>query len=221
MNKFEKMFNPNGLLVPERLPLKSALKVPKRFEAPPELILDGYCTPVEDQGSRPWCAAYSATNFAESVLWRVNGYRTDIDPGPIYWHAKSIDGDPSGDGTYLECALRGLVARGHFGDACEVRTLRSIEDVKYAVHRYGCCVAGFSITPEWYSPKGAVIRGTVKGEEGGHAVTIVGYDPDGVLILNSWGRDYARDGKVYMTNRAFNEQFIYGAVLTNVLDGLK
>ena len=230
MNKFEKMFNPNGLLVPDRIPLGSALRVPKRFEAPPELILDGYCTPVEDQGSKPWCAAYSATNFAESVLWRVNGYRTDIDPGPVYWHAKSIDGDPTGDGTYLECALKGLVAGGIFKRECLVRTFGNswygfgdsggADETKYAVHRYGCCLAGFNITDEWFDPKDAVVRGGPGFvTQGGHAVLVCGYDEGGFLVMNSWGKAYGREGKVYVSNRAFERQFMYGAVLTRVLDG--
>lgn len=230
MNKFEKMYNPLGLKVPERLAKADRLKFGARIECPPELLLDGYCTAVEDQGSKPYCAAYSASNFAESVLWRKKGYPVAIDPDPLYLHAKTIDGDPTGDGTYLECTLEALLAKGYFDKGlCRVKTFGGsrffsgdgLASVKNAIHRYGCCIAGFQITGEWFDPKGGVIRGNVKSPEGGHAVTLVGYDRDGVLILNSWGESYAHKGFVYITNKAFNEQFMYGAVLTHCLDGME
>lgn len=231
MNKFEKMYNPCGLRIPERLLKKNELKFGSRIECPVELLLDGYCTPVEDQGAKPYCAAYSASNFAESVLWRKLGYRVEIDPDPLYLHAKTIDGDPTGDGTYLECTLDALLEKGYFDrGTCKVKTFggsvlglgsNGLASVKNAIHRYGVCIAGFNITGEWFNPKGGVIRGAEKSPEGGHAVTLVGYDADGVLIMNSWGKDYAHEGKVYITNKAFEDQFMYGSVITNCLNGME
>lgn len=229
MNKFEKMYNPAGLRVPSKILSKNLLKFGKRIECPKECILLGYATPVEDQGSKPYCAAYSASSFAESVLWRKNGHRIDIDPDPLYHHAKTIDGDPTGDGTYLECTLDALLEKKYFDrNLCKVKTfgggifghVDALENLKNTIHRYGVCIAGFNITGEWFNPKGGVIRGDKSSSQGGHAVTIVGYDEGGVLILNSWGKAYAHDGFVYITNKAFNDQFMYGAVLTRCLDGL-
>ena len=228
MNKFEAMYNPAGLRIPSKLPGKSLLKFGSRITHPKECLLPWYTTPVEDQGNKPYCAAYSASNFAESVLWRKNGYRTDIDPDPLYHHAKTIDGDPTGDGTYLECTLDALLEKKYFKrDLCKVKTFGgglfghrdALTNLKNTIHRYGVCIAGFDITGEWFNPKGGVIRGDKSTPQGGHAVTIVGYDEDGVLILNSWGKEYAKDGFVYMTNKAFDQQFMYGAVLTRCLDG--
>lgn len=223
VNKFEKMFNPCGLRVPQKMTKKDLMKFGSRVEHPEFLLLDGYATPVENQGDKPYCAAYSASNFAESVLWRKNGYRTEIDPVPLYKHAKKIDGDPDGDGTYLECALDALLEKGYFKrGTCEVKTMwgdNALTLVKNAIHRYGVCIAGFNITGEWFNPKGGVITGKTKPESlGGHAVTLVGYDRDGVIVLNSWGKDYAHNGFVYLHNQAFDKQFMYGAVLTRCLD---
>ena len=233
MKDFRKMFNPSGLRVPNRNPCtKKKLLSSYGYEAPPELLLDGYCTPAENQGAKPWCAAYAASNFAESVLWRAKGRPPIVDPAPLYAHAKTIDGDPNGDGTYLECALEALKAKSWFPRKCQVRTFGNgffgfgsstgFEDVKLAVHRFGCCLAGFNITSEWFAPRNAVVRGgSDYGCEGGHAVLICGYDRDGVLVMNSWGSAYGRDGKVYVSRKAFDKQFMYGAVLTGVLDGLE
>lgn len=230
MNRYEKMFNPFGLKVPEKIAKKNLLKFGSRIEHPKELILSGYATAPENQGSKPYCAAYSASSFAESVLWRKNGYKTEIDPDPLYLHAKTIDGDPTGDGTYLECTLDALLEKKYFDrNVCKVKTFagsilgsdEGLTDLKNTIHRYGVCIAGFMITGEWFTPKGGVIRGIKSSPQGGHAVTIVGYDESGVLILNSWGKEYGRDGLVYITNEAFRKQFMYGAVLTRCLDGLK
>lgn len=229
MNKFEKMYNPLGLRVPKSFPRKNVLKFGAKIEHPDELILSGYTTPVEDQGDKPFCAAYSASSFAESVLWRKTGKKTQVNPDPLYFHAKTIDGDPTGDGTYLECTLDALLEKKYFDRAvCKVKTFGGglfgipdgLESVKNTIHRYGVCIAGFDITGEWFNPKGGVIRGDGSKSQGGHAVTLVGYDKGGVLILNSWGKSYAKNGFVYITNKAFEEQFMYGAVLTRCLDGL-
>lgn len=228
MNRFAKMYNPRGLRIPERPPkARAVMRAVSSFQGPKELILTGYCTPAENQGAMPYCAAYAASSFAENVKWRLNGYHRDIDPVPLYKYAKTIDGDPDGDGTYLECALEALLAKGHFDkDVCSVKVVRGslwggvlsgFEDLQYVVHRYGSCIAGFEIDSSWYTPKGGVVYGG-GATEGGHAVTVAGYDEDGVIVLNSWGADYGHDGFVYIPRNVFAKQFLYAAVLTHCLD---
>ena len=230
MGKYSNRFVPGGLKVPKEIKKSNLFCAAKNFQAPKELILTGYCVPVDDQGQKPWCAAYSAANYAENLLWRKRGYHTEIDPAPLYQYAKTIDGDPSGDGTYLECTLKALMKYGHFDSTiCKIKTIgggifgngSALNDVKYAIHKYGVVMAGFNITDEWYSPSKGVVRGGPGHvSQGGHAVLIVGYDPDGVIIQNSWGVRYAHEGFVYLTNKAFEEQFMYAAFLTRALDGL-
>ena len=228
---YKKRFVPGALKLPKTLKKKTAFSAAKNFEAPKELILTGYCTPADDQGDKPWCAAYAAANYAENLLWRKRGYKKEIDPAPLYQYAKTIDGDPDGDGTYLECTLEALLKYGHFDSKiCKVKTigggvfgnLNSANDVKYAIHRYGVVMAGFNITDEWYKPssKGVIVGKEGAKPQGGHAILLVGFDENGFIIQNSWGGDYAHEGFVYITNKAFNEQFMYAAFLTRALDGM-
>jgi len=219
-DKYAKMFVPGALLVPKKLAKSNMLKAPAKFQGPKELILSGYCTPVENQGAKPWCAAYSASSYAENLRWRLDGYHRDIDPAPIYAYAKSIDGSPNTDGTYLECTLKALMAGGHLPDTCIVKTFSTLRDVKYAIHKYGVCIAGFRITSDWFAPKKGVILGG-GDEQGGHAVTVCGYDEGGVLILNSWGADWGHDGFAYIPVKTFEEQFMYGAALSGVFQEMK
>ena len=234
--KFKKMFVPGGLLVPKRILKRETFCASPIFSAPKELWLDGYCTPVENQGALPYCAAYSASSFAENILWRKNHYPQQIDPVPLYQYAKTIDGSPNTPGTYLECTLEALLKFGYFDkNTCKVRSFggkqfgnpNPIRDVRFAIHEFGCCLAGFNITTEWYNPEKVVTKDLgehhlIKGgkkytSEGGHAVLIVGYNLDKFLILNSWGEPYADKGFVYITNDEFERSFISGAVLVGAV----
>lgn len=226
--QFKDMFVPGGLKIPEKITKKNTFCANPLYTVPEKLILDGYNTPVENQGNLPYCAAYSASSFAENILWRKTHMKQEIDPAPLYKYAKTIDGDPNGDGTYLECTMEALLHKGYFNkDVCRIKTfgggifqnITALKDMKSAIHQYGCCLAGFNITTEWYNPThDFTIVGGNYNDEGGHAVLIVGYDQDRVRILNSWGKNYADQGFVWISNEAFKKQFIYGCILTHCLD---
>ncbi len=227
-NKYARMFIAGGLKVPEKITKKETFKAVRSFDAPKELICRSYNTPVENQGNLPYCAAYAASSFAENLLWRRRHYHSDIDPVPLYKYAKSIDGDPDGGGTYLECTMEALLVKDYFDkNVCKIKQIGggmfgnggAMNDVKFAIHRYGICMAGFGITSEWFYPRNNWIKGDGKyASEGGHAVCIVGYNEDGFLILNSWGKEYADGGYVWISNDAFKKQFIYACTMTHVLD---
>lgn len=228
-NKFENMFYPGALAIPEKLLKKQSFKAAATFNGPGEIIADFYLTPVENQGSNPWCAAFAATTYAESILWRKNGYHKDIDPEAIYRYCKTVDGDPDGDGTTLTAAMDALLAKGYFDKSvCKVKTFGgliygnggALNTLKYAVHRYGVVEIGLDIDSSWYSPRKGVISGD--GQElGGHAVVCAGYDQDGFIICNSWGIDWGHDGKAYVPNAVMEREFLYSAILTHALDGLE
>ena len=190
-----------------------------------------YCTAIEDQGSKPWCAAYTAAAFAENVLWRRDGLIKEIEPEWIYAYAKKHDGDPSGDGTTLDCVLDALLDKGTFDKSrCKVRMVgRGLfsadeQDVKATIHRFGCFLGGFNITEEWYDlPRQGVenVKGKKCEKLGGHAVLVCGYNPAGVWIENSWGTGWGARGFGFIEWTAFRKQFMYGTVLTNCLDGFR
>lgn len=195
----------------------------KRFIAPSKVDTMDFCTKTEDQGSKPWCAAYAAAGFTENILWRRNDYPSEVNPEPIYRHAKSIDGDPNGDGTTLTAVLDYLLKQNYFNkDICKIRIVRSLDSLKYAIHKYGVCLGGFSISKEWYSlnaNKTAVSGKTDRELIGGHATLICGYDRNGLYIHNSWGVNWGNYGFALITWEEARRQFMYGAVLSRCCDG--
>lgn len=175
----------------------------------------GAATKTEDQGRTPKCAAYSASSLAENILWRKTGVLpTDIDPDALYAYAKSVDGDPNGDGTSLTAVGQALLAKGIFDKTkCAVRTIFSPFDVRAAVHRYGCCLLGLNITDEWYRGNTEITSVTAP-QVGGHAVMCPGYDQDGPWVQNSWGLNWGQNGFAHISWRAFNRQFMYGMFIS-------
>lgn len=200
----------------------------EKFVAPATVDLRDYCTKTEDQGSKPWCAAYTAAQWCENIKWRINDYPEDVDPTWIYSYAKSVDGDPNGDGTTLVAVLEALLDKKLFDSSkCRIKVIGSgnsaKDSIRFAVHKFGCILGAFNITDEWYSARNgntSVKAQRVYNSVGGHAVLICGYNRDGVIIQNSWGLNWGSYGFGLITWNAFEQQFLYAAVLSNALDGL-
>lgn len=199
-----------------------------KLDVPAKVDNRFYCTAIEDQGAKPWCAAYTAAAFAENILWRKTGRIREVEPKDIYAYAKQHDGDPTGDGTTLDVVLDALCVQGLFdANTCKVKMVgrgwlgTDANDVKAAIHRFGCVLGGFNITEEWYELAKSgftTVTGKKSATLGGHAVLIVGYDKGGVWCENSWGADWGDAGFGYISWKAFADQFMYSTVLTNCLN---
>lgn len=203
------------------------LGVTPKFVAPNKIDERFRMTATADQGYLPQCAAYAAWKMMGNIYWRKNGYPCDslTNPALIYADAKRHDGDPSGDGTTIPSVLDALKHLNLFSSTCQTRIVNpSITDVKFALHKFGVILGGFNITEEWYkcNPKKTAIcsKNALPGI-GGHCVAVVGYDKDGLYILNSWSEAWGEYGYALITWKCFQEQFIYGGVLDNCLDGIK
>lgn len=199
-----------------------------KFQAPKTVDLRDYCTQTENQGDKPYCAAYTAAGFAENILWRKNDYVTQIDPVPIYKRAKQIDGDPYGEGTSLTAVLQVLLEKGYFNSKeCRIQIIDQgsgfENSLKYAIHKFGCCLLACNITEEWYlcgKNKTSVTGKSYNTSLGGHAILCCGYNEEGVIIHNSWGEEWGQYGFALITWSALRAQFLYAAVLSNALNNM-
>ena len=78
----------------------------------------------------------------------------------------------------------------------------SVVALKQALVANGPCIGGLPVynsctTDFWDKSKGSF--------EGGHAVAIVGYNKDGFIIRNSWGRYYGHDGYSLISYEDFDK----------------
>lgn len=219
--EYQTEYKLNCVITPQNLKELPLLVAKYSFVAPTTIDLRDYCVETRDQGKLPWCAAFAATGFASNILWRKEDNPVHFEPGPIYRYAKTVDGSPNTDGTSLVAVLEGLLNFRLFDPAkSSVKVLRIVEQVKYAVHKFGCCLVGLNVSKEWYGCNKN--KSTISGKKnsgliGGHAVLVCGYNKDGIIIQNSWGSDWGSYGFALITWKEFEREFMYGAVLDNCL----
>lgn len=184
---------------------------------------------VDDQGSKPHCAAYSICSLIEALNWKLTGRIVNLNADQVYAHAKLIDGDVSSEGTYLECAIKAAAKLGGFKNPDKIKigfmyndkSDKSIERFKYLIHKYDFVHCGFNIDTGWYAcnEKDPFIKKT-NIICGGHAVLCVGYDTDGAYIQNSWGTTWGSKGFAVLPWKYFKEELMYACFIQNEYDGL-
>lgn len=196
------------------LPRVRTLKAPPGWDCPERLDNSGYCTPLENQGRNPWCAAYSMAQLLTASYWREFHVKKDLPEGDIYAGAKKRDRIP-GDGTTLD-AVMAAADRHDFGlgvipTIAKERVL-DVTDVLFAVHKYGLVLVGMQISKGWNKLAADGSVGNASGSLGGHAVLVSGYDVALRKIWgpNWWGRAWGREGFWVMTLDQFAAQFAYG-----------
>lgn len=190
-----------------------------RFVSPLTINNSDWNLRPKDQGSKPYCAGYAAASYIENILWRKTGVPEEVDPVAIYREAKKLDGDPNGSGTTLTAALQGALNLGYFKDEkCSIKVLRTIEQVKRCIHRFGTCIIGVMVTKEYYACNKKKTAVCGEGEQtvmGGHALQAVGFKRGGLIARNFWGEEYGMDGDIIIAWEQLAWQFCYGATYDN------
>ena len=184
------------------------------------------CSVTDQQGSTPHCAGYSICNLCEALIWKKTGKLINLNADQVYAKAKEIDGDINSDGTYLEAAIKAAFQLGGFdGTSIKIGTIyndgtdKTVEMVKFLLHKYDFLHAGFQITEGWYSTSNKDYYIRDYGQSlGGHAVLLCGYDLDGVYLQNSWGISWKSKGFGILPWSTFKKQFMYACYLQGSLD---
>lgn len=187
------------------------------------------CAPTDDQGNTSQCAAYSICNWAEALLWKRTGKIANLNAEQVYAGAKQIDGMKNEDGTMLEYAIQSALKLGGFQNTSKMKiqflyndkTTRTIEMLKFLIHKYDFVHAGFNIYEGWFKCDSNNYKVKHSGAcAGGHAVLICGYDTEGVYIQNSWGKEWGACGFAVVPWDVFINDFMYGCYLQDVFDGI-
>lgn len=182
--------------------------------------------PIDFQGATPHCAGFSAANICESIIWKNTGKIVQLDAHQIYAKAKELDGCPDIEGSYPEYTLKAAIDLGTFPNKkFIVKTFRKCLDLeetkkslKHLVHKYDFLLGGFMIKENWYQCNSSnyVIKKSSGKTIGGHAVCIVGYDKTGLIIANSWDKNWGAKGFAIVSWAEVQEDFMYGSYLAPV-----
>lgn len=69
------------------------------------------------------------------------------------------------------------------------------DDIKYALYKHGPVLASIKWYKTYKVNSDGILEGEQKGKYGGHAVMVYGYNKDGFLCQNSWGKYWGKGGK--------------------------
>jgi len=201
---------------------------------PVSLDLRSNLTSIRNQGVRGTCAAFAATAIKEWQEKTDSGYAGQMSPEFIYFFRSNkpnsgmysrdvmsillnrgccteaelsysqldLDGPDKVSDTVIESAKRFCIK--------EYARVSTIDDLKMALYQNGPCYISFPVydnSPEFWRQK--------KGEksQGGHAVTVVGYDSKGFILRNSWGILFGKKG--YVTY-PYNEFGVHWDIWTTI-----
>lgn len=183
------------------------LSLPENIKLPEEYTYIDTMPPVLDQGPTSQCVCYSVTSVMD---WKANENRNtnqscgfDIDG--LYSKRKDL----TQNGMQIKEALhyiRHNFLSNRYNIKLEISRysmVKSPDELKYALMVSGPCVAGMPVYQEnIYS---CFWNGNTF--QGGHCITIVGYDKDGFIIRNSWGPQWADKGYILLPYGDFEKFF--------------
>lgn len=181
------------------------------YGASPEIKIPEKCSYIKylpkviDQGYNPICVPCSISAY---INWNINMQDGEnkrdnkVNLFEIY-ASRTNDGD---NGMSFKDALRFMRHNGVKTDAGVQKIRRyakvgGIEQLKNALVSNGPCLGAlpvWNLKDEFWNAKWN------DNYQGGHAISIVGYDKKGFIIRNSWGASYGEDGYSTIDYSDFN-----------------
>jgi C1A family cysteine protease len=204
--------------------LRSAMAKGETFGYPASYDLrdGGFVTSIKDQSSCGSCVAFGAVATVETtyqVQKNQPNSTIDLSEAQLFYCYASVDGYGCGTGWWVDPALEafkiGISDESCFpytpGDqACATcsdwqsramkisgyHTIYSASEMKEWLSTKGALVACFSVYSDFYYYSSGVYRYVSGDFQGGHCVSIVGYDDtEGCWICkNSWGEGWGESG---------------------------
>lgn len=199
------------------------VELPNGFAYPLNMDMRDLVLKTENQGNTNQCAAYTATSWIESIMWRKTGKPVNYSPVKLYNYAKFKEPTVNTGGLTMPQIMNAIIEL----DLCpgctkqDIKYIRNSNDLMRAIHRYGTCLLGFAITESWIKHNSLIMKEASGKNLGGHAVICCGYNDIGVFIQNSWGEQWGKYGFACISWNVFNSQFRCGAYIKNCLNNLE
>jgi C1A family cysteine protease len=189
---------------------------PDQVDYPDELDLRPFLQPVINQGPQGTCSAQVAAcikEYQEFKLQKLAGKDGKMSPQFVY----NLREEPDYQGMTPRETMKILQKMGvcreaiypygiienpmvmptdAFADAENFKIesyaqINTIDGLKKALYKDGVCYICFPVFNEsprmWKAAQGET-------DKGGHAMAVVGYNKDGFIIRNSWGKEWGNQG---------------------------
>lgn len=206
------MYSHGCLLDDDLLSASAPITTPHSFTAPEYIDSRPYCLPPNNQGDKPWCVGFATAGYGEVQNWKDTHHAIQYDAEGIYHKAKAIDGNDR-PGTYLSSGFLAAQTLGYIPESSIMRTIKTREDLKFALHRHDVVIGSFRITQAWFHVNSRTgIIGDGDELDSGHAVLMCYYDKNYVGIQNSWDAKWGINGMARMTWDHFDKHFKSGLV---------
>ena len=180
------------------------LNLPSSLDLPLEYTYEDILPDVINQGEDPICVRCSISSY---LNWRENliyGEPVDnkIDLFDIY-NSKTTDGDGM---TFKEAFYHirheGVPSKKGNLKIGEYVMLRNDPELKYSILANGPC---FGALPVYNASNEFWKRQGRQNLLGYHAIAIVGYTENGLIIRNSWGRSFGENGYTLLRGEDFGK----------------
>lgn len=180
-----------------------------KVELPDVFDYRGVMPPVRDQGMSSTCVCQSLTgclDFIVNARKNVSGKCNHFSINELY----SIRANKKAEGMTFKEALHHLRHVGLSGEKISTYSkLPSVIAVKYALVMFGPVVCGLPVytsSSKFWRKPGFF--------QGGHAVTLVGYNEEGFILRNSWGTGWGDAGHSIISYEDFQQYCFESWVIT-------
>lgn len=198
--------------VPYSLVAQAEVQVPDAYNAMDEVSL-----PVEDQGSFPSCVGWTFAAIKMFHEYKECGQVHRFDGLALY-----RSGGGGEDGITMRAGAEATRAVGaplltDPAKAYKIQAYAGVspkvhDAVKHAIFTNGVCAGAFMVPKFFMGTTGGKEFDVAPGGDadtivGGHAIAVVGYNPEGIFLHNSWGRDWMDGGRAFVTWQFWDKYF--------------
>ena len=201
----------------------------KDYDSEPKIIIDirKKLPKIRDQGARPLCLAFAASDLNASVHDENNPLSVEYLSHYSYKLANETDftqgltcknviqaldkyGQPHESFAPYDCNAKWpdipltVCRKLFYAEGEEKRVL--IDKLTNSLDNGEAVIIAVKLTTEFFSPKKPFIIDDAIGDSGNHALVVVGYGHDKdnemiFLIRNSWGESWANNGHAWLTSK--------------------
>ena len=179
---------------------------PQNMGLPKEYSYKKYLPDAIDQGSDSICVPCS---ISANINWHINLENGKIKDNCVKLYDIYENSTTQGDyGMTFKDAFNYLIEHGvdtkkGIFKISNYAMVRNILALKFALIANGPCVA---VLPVYNADSADEFWNEKYGDFlGYHAVSIVGYNDDGIIIRNSWGKRYGHEGYTLIKNKDVNK----------------